>query len=208
MINEIRYVDHEWPVAGCGFLLEAGSDTLAATAKHILTYFKSDSMNAVSFGTMLKSWRMHPKNNPDDVVVVGELINEGASEAIDRIPSPRDWLLFKVKEKSLNIQPLKPRDTPLEPGEPVYIVGWRYSDRDCPQVIYKGAYVRSEEGSILISTERLAENTMPGLSGSPVIDSMGRVIGLMSQKAGRLERVSSLEYPLGILRDSADSPER
>jgi hypothetical protein len=200
MINEITYTDQHHPIAGCGFLMVANGDTLAATAKHVLTFFKSGSMSRVSFGGTLESWRMFPKNNPDDFVVLDRLINEDPEEPIDGVPSSRDWLLFRVKEKSPNIQPLELRETPMEPGERVYIVGWRYTDRDCPQVIYEGAFAGAENGTILVSTQELADNTMPGLSGAPVIDSRGRVVGLMSAKAGKKERLSSLDYPREVLR--------
>ena len=179
--------------------MDTGDEVLAATAKHILTYFKSETMNSVSFGDALETWRMFPKNSPDDLIIVDELINENAEEPIDQVPASADWLLFTVKERSDNIQPLRFRSSPLQPGEPVYIVGWRYSDKDCPQVVYEGNFVRAEEGSFLITTKELADNTMPGLSGSPVIDSNGYVIGLMSQKADKMERPSSLEYPRSIL---------
>jgi hypothetical protein len=199
MINQIDYVDEHFPVAGCGFLIDTGEEIIAATAKHVLVYFKSESMNSVSFGEALRTWKMFPKDNPDDLVVVDALINEDTEEPLEDIPSARDWLLFTVKERSRNIQPLRFRTDPLEPGEPVYIVGWRYSDKDCPQVVYEGNFVSEEKGSFLITTRELADNTMPGLSGSPVIDSRGYLIGLMSQKAGKMERPSSLDYPRTII---------
>jgi hypothetical protein len=199
MVNQIEYADTSFPIAGCSFLLDTGEDTVAVTAKHVLTYFKSETMNSVSFGNTLRSWKMFPKDNPDDVVVVGALINEDTDAPIDRVPPGRDWLLFSIKEKSANIVPLKFRDRPFEVGEDVYIIGWRYSDRNCSQRIYEGNYVESEDGTILISTKLLKHNTMPGLSGAPVIDSNGRVIGLMSQKHGELERLSSINYPKEVL---------
>jgi hypothetical protein len=152
-------------------------------------------MKSVSFGETLKLWKMFPKNNPEDVVVVDKLINEDPEEPLEEIPSERDWLLFTIKERSLNIQPLKFRSSPMKEGETVYIIGWRYTDRDCPQVVYEGNFVRSEKGSFLITTKELTDNTTPGLSGSPVIDSKGYLLGLMSKKAGEMERPSSLEYP-------------
>ena len=87
------------------------------------------------------------------------------------------------------------RSNPMQKGEIVYIIGWRYTDTDCPQVVYEGNFVRSEGGSFLITTKELTDNTMPGLSGSPVIDSGGYLLGLMSQKAGKMERPSSTDYP-------------
>ena len=200
MINEIDYVDKHHPIAGCAFLLDTGRDTLAVTAKHVLVYFKSEKMNSVCFNNTLKSWEMYPKNNPGDRVNVDRLINENPDEPIDRIPPDRDWLLFEIKEKSPNIEPLKFRTEPLVAGEKVYIIGWRYTDKNCPQVIYEGAFVKSDDGSILISTKELADNTMPGLSGAPVVDSKGYLIGLMSQKAGKMERPSSIDYPKKVLK--------
>jgi hypothetical protein len=99
MINHIEYIDKIHSVAGCSFLLDTGDDTLAATAKHILTYFKSKNMNSVSFKNTLKTWKMYPKNNPVDSVIVDKLINENADEAIDKpIASKVDWLLFSIKK--------------------------------------------------------------------------------------------------------------
>jgi len=203
MINQIEYTDNHHPIAGCGFLLDTGDEILAATAKHILVYFKSDSMESVSFKNSLRLWKMFPKDNPDDAVVVDKLINENPDEPLEKIPPEKDWLLFTIKNRSDNIQPLKFRTSPMKEGETVYIIGWRYSDKDCPQVVYKGNFVRQEEGSFLITTKKLSDNTMPGLSGSPVIDSKGYLIGLMSQKAGRMERPSSIDFPRMLLEKRA-----
>jgi hypothetical protein len=200
MINSIEYVDAHHPVAGCSFLLDTGTDTIAATAKHILTYFKSKAMSSVSFENTLKIWRMYPKDSQDDVVVVDQLINEDRNEPIDDIPSKYDWLLFSIKKGSQNIQPLKFREKPLVPGEQVFIIGWRYTDKDCSQRIYQGNYVRSADGAVVISTKELADNTIPGLSGAPVVDSNGRLIGLMSRKNGKMEQLASIEYPREVLR--------
>jgi hypothetical protein len=199
MINQIEYADTSFPVAGCSFLLDAGDDTLAVTAKHVLTYFKSGGMNSVSFRNTLEQWKMFPKDNPQDVVIVDALINENDGEPIDNIPSVTDWLLFSVRAKSTNLLPLKFRSAPLRKGERVYIVGWRYSDKNCRQRIYEGNFVRIEQGTVLISTRELADNKMPGLSGAPVIDGNGDLIGIMSRKAGKMERLSSLAYPREIL---------
>lgn len=199
MINSIEYQDKSFPVAGCGFLLDTGKDTIAVTAKHILIYFKSEQMNSVSFQNSLKVWKMFPKNNSTDIVIIDKMINENDKETIDRIPSKKDWLLFSIKQKSKSIQPLKFRATSLKRGEKVYILGWRYTDENCPQVVYEGNFVKYDNGTVLFSTKKLQDNKIPGLSGSPVVDSKGSLVGIMSQKAGKLERASSIEYPIKLV---------
>jgi hypothetical protein len=182
--------------------LDTEKGVFAVTAKHVLTFFKSDRMTSVSFGDSLKSWIMFPKNNPADTVVIDALINENPGEPIKGpCPSSVDWLLFSIKNKSNNIQPLKFRSQPLESQEKVYIVGWRYSDKDCPQVVYEGNYIETQDGAVIISTKTLQDNKTPGLSGSPVIDSHGHLIGIMSQKYGKMERLGSIDYPKRIIAE-------
>ncbi len=50
----------ELPVAGCGFLLEFNGEIYAATAKHVLTCFRSEPMDAVDFAGTLRRWHLFP----------------------------------------------------------------------------------------------------------------------------------------------------
>ncbi len=81
----------------------------------------------------------------------------------------------------------------------MFIVGWTYADKDGGQRIHEGKVVESRDGAFLVSTESLADNTIPGLSGAPVIDAEGQVIGIMCRKSGKMELPSSTEYPAAIL---------
>jgi hypothetical protein len=206
MINQIEYTDAKHPVAACGFLVDIGDEVVAATAKHVLIYFKSEAMDSVSFEGTLERWRMFPKDRPEEIVVIDQLINRDRVEPLRRIPPSRDWLLFTIRERTDAVQPLKLRTSPLDPGEKVFVVGWR-STGEGRQDVYEGRFVRRDRGSVLISVEALTDNTMPGLSGSPVIDARGYVVGLMSAKSGRLQRLAPVEYPLAILRERS-APEQ
>ena len=204
LVNQIDYEEKHHPVAGCGFLLEFEAETVAATAKHVLTYFKSSEMDSVDFKGTLKSWKMFPKDHPAYVVVVDELINQDADESITDIPCGKDWLLFTVKKRSKKIQPLRLRTTPLEEGEPIYLIGWRYTEKDCPQVVYDGKFVRMEKDSVCITVPKLIENTIPGLSGAPVIDGKGYVIGIMSRGKGEIQRAWPIAYPRRLLKERTE----
>jgi hypothetical protein len=204
MINEIEYTDARHPTAGCGFLVETRNGIVAATAKHVLLYFKSDSMDSVSFQGSMTSWRMFPKDNPSRVTVLGELINEDREQPLKKFPAGQDWLLFTVKERADGVQPLRFRTTPLQTDETVYVVGWRYPDTG-PQRILEGRFVRTDRKSVLIDVPALTDNTIPGLSGSPVIDRHGYVIGLMSTKAGKLQRLAGIDYPMTVLEEAGET---
>jgi len=52
---------------------------------------------------------------------------------------------------------------------------------------------------VIVSADALVDNTIPGLSGAPVIDAAGYVIGLMSTKYGKLQRLAPADYPRSLL---------
>jgi len=151
----------------------------------------------------LKSWKMFPKDSPADVVVVDELVNRDPGESLKGIPCGKDWLLFTIRTRSDKIRPLRIRTTPLVKGEPVYLIGWRYTEKDRPQIVFDGVFVRSEKDSVCITAEKLIDNTIPGLSGSPVIDGKGYLIGIMSRGKGEIQRLSPVEYPRKLLKARA-----
>jgi S1-C subfamily serine protease len=200
MVNAIRYTDSNHPRAGSAFLLDTGDEIVAVTAKHVLRYFKSEAMDSVSFRGTLVRWEMFPKDDPSDVTLARALINEDDDESLEGIRAERDWVLLNVERVSETVTPLRLRTTPLEPGETVFVVGWRYTDEG-PQHVRRGQVVRSEQGSVLIDVPELADNKMPGLSGTPVIDSRGYVIGLMSSKSGKRESLAGVDYPQQVLRE-------
>jgi hypothetical protein len=66
--------------AGSGFLLKYKDKVYGITAKHVLFFAKTDSMNTISFGEDLKSWEFVSKTSPNKKVVAGKLINENPQE--------------------------------------------------------------------------------------------------------------------------------
>ena len=61
-----------------------------------------------------------------------------------------------VKHASKKIQPVRFRTKPLQRGERVYVLGWRYTEKDCPQIVYEGEYLSAVTASRSFQSARLA----------------------------------------------------
>ncbi len=139
MINEVwysngeRYVHPSFEYAATGFLIDTGTDTVAATVKHALWVAKMKSMNTVDLRG-LRRWVMHPKGNLKDSVVIDYLVNTDTTEILNGPQSSitqRDWLVFTTRYRSAAIHPLKPRYSKVERGERIYFTGCPYSEQKC-----------------------------------------------------------------------------
>ena len=204
--NGDRYIDPSFTYAGTGFLIDNGTDTLAATAKHVLWIAKNKKATTVQINHDMQQWIMKPKGSTKDSVLIDKLINEDSAEILEGQASTiidRDWLVFSVKNVVGNIVPLKPRYSPLVTGEKVYIPGCAYNDSTC--MVYEGKVLRKEGMDILIECNM--KEHMGGSSGSPVIDANGFLIGILSSgamdnKTGKNVTIAvSTEYLYNVLHN-------
>lgn len=200
--NGDRYIDPSFKYAGTGFLIDNGRDTLAATAKHILWIAKNKKVEGTEINADLRRWVMTTKKNTTDSVLVGRLLNEDPDERLEGSSSTileRDWLVFSVKKSSPKLYPLKPRYTPVKPGEKVYILSCAYEDST--STVYNGTVYRKLGMDILIQHDM--GNQKPGSSGSPVIDANGYLIGIISSgttiDVGEVAVAISTEYLKDVL---------
>lgn len=215
LINEVqykngdRYIDPSFRYAGTGFLINTGTDTLAATAKHILWVAKNKQSSSVSINAHLQQWTMRPKGNTQDRAIMDQLLNEDPNENLEGAGSSiteRDWIVFSVKKSSPKLYPLKPRFTPVQAGEKVYIISCPYNDSSTQ--IHPGVVVRKYGLDIFIDRDPNAN--MGGSSGSPVIDANGYLIGIISASTvdnltGKPVVVAiSSEYLAGVLNKKPD----
>lgn len=187
LINNVSYNNSEFdnPNASNGFLVKHNKATYAITAKHILMIAKSDKMQFVDFAGELKQWKMHPKNDSSSYVVLDELLSTNQKDSLTwsymdtNWDTYNDWLVFSIKENNTKHKPLKFRKTPLMKGEKVYAVGWSYGDKTGAQRVY--AYTFDEiEGNYLNLIQVTGPPSLGGLSGTPIVDEKGDLVGLVS----------------------------
>ena len=189
MINDVIFKDSKFDRfnIGCGFLLKVNQDTFAITAKHIICIAKTDIMKTTNFENGLKQWTMYPKDKKEQTVIMDRLLNEDKTDSVSfefinrHDTTYNDYLIFKIKQNNSRLKPLEMRKTKLKNGEILYAIGWTYNDTEGSQRIYKYSYYQSKGTRFTMRLINAPENG-GGLSGSPVVDSDGLLVGIMSGK--------------------------
>lgn len=207
--NGDKYLDPSINYAASGFLLDTGKDTLAITAKHIIWLAKNKASDKVYINNHLKTWKMYPKDNPRDSVIIDRLINEDLNEKLFNGPEngvlQRDWLVFTTKYVSPNIQPVKLREKSVKVGDKVYLTGNPY--RFDKTLIAEG-YISKKAGNTLFvrfNDPTIRTAFLGGASGSPILDEKGQLVGIFSNgqldpKTGeRITYVNSTAYLKKVL---------
>lgn len=182
LTNRIAFVDSTFdqPRFSCGFLVKYQSDTFAVTAKHLLKIIKTDQMQTLNFENQVKSWTLFPLDKKDQLVVTGKLLNEDKSASLDESSTyQQDWLLFSLKSNHAKVKPLAIRTTPLIPGEKCYVIGWTRKIETGSQRVYEFEYYKTIGDRILLK-DIIVPEQFGGLSGAPVVDEQGLVVGIVS----------------------------
>ena len=182
LVNKIQFFNSKYdqPKFSCGFLLNYGNDTFAVTAKHLLKIIRTDNMTNVSFENNIKDWSLYSLNDPSEVVMCERLLNENKSELLaSKSTYENDWLIFSIRQNVSKVKPLKIRTTPLIQGEKLYVVGWTRTMENGPQRVYEFAYHKTIGNRILLKDVLIPEK-LGGLSGSPLLDEEGLVVGIVS----------------------------
>lgn len=196
--NGNKYEDPTITYAASGFLLDTGKDTLAITAKHVIWVARNKASDKVYINDHLKTWKMYPKHNPKDSVIIDRLINEDPNEKLFNGPEngvlQRDWLVFTTKYVSPNIQPVKLREKPVKVGDKVYLTGNPYQ---FDKTLIADGYISKKSGNTLyIKFNEPAIRTafLGGASGSPILDENGQLVGIFSNSQLEIKTGERIAY--------------
>ncbi len=187
LINNVSFKNPSFnkPNASNGFLVQYKNEAYAITAKHILNIAKTDKMKFVDFEGELKQWKMHSKNDSTQYVIIDKLLNTNKTDSLTwtymdaNWDNYNDWLVFSIKENKTKHKPLKIRTKPLKKDETLYVVGWSYKDSIGTQRVYQYKFDKVD-GNYYNLKQIKGPKSLGGLSGSPVLDRNGNVIGLVS----------------------------
>lgn len=194
LLNKIQFYNAslDQPKFGCGFLMKYDGDTFAITAKHIINIIKPAEMKTLSFEAVIKEWSLFPLEKGNEQVVTGSLLNENKTQLLaDKSIYKDDWLIFSIKSNQSRVKVLEARTTPLIPGEKLYVIGWTRNMESGPQRVYEFEYYKTINHRILLK-EILVPEQFGGLSGAPLVDTQGKVVGIVSN--GTVDPETSKKY--------------
>jgi len=182
LINRIDFFDPKLnqPRFCTAFLLQYNNDTFAVTAKHLLKIIKPPQMKALSFDGFIKNWVLFPLDKKDDTIITSKLLNQNTAASLDdKAIYDNDWLVFSIQSNHSTVKPLQARTTPLVPGEKLYVIGWTRKMETGKQRVYEFEYYKTIGHRILLK-EIIVPEQFGGLSGAPVVDEQGAVVGIVS----------------------------
>ena len=193
LTNTVRFTDTTFTEIANAFLIDTGYDTLGVTCKHFFLLFKKIGLTHIDPGAGLEEWSAYPKARPDKKVEFGEMINKDSIEETGEFNTlkDRDWILFRLKNGTNGVYPLKIRMTPLEKGETVYSVGWS-AIQNTEEPLLARMQVWENMGNYCYISTPDANVDPHGSSGSPVIDTNGHLVGLVSGAEGDLGVIAAV----------------
>ena len=178
LTNRVRYRDGRSMIGASSFAMQHQDSVVIMTARHLLGSSGGIEPEVMpsEFDTMLEYWEAHPRGAKD-------ASTRGIASAMDVADSSWvDAFAIAVPHAPATAQVLTPRDETVEVGEVVYLLGCERARPDCVQDTHQARVIAVEP---LGFTIRL-QDPVPagGMSGAPIVDRNGRVIGLCARAEG------------------------
>ncbi|HKK61436.1 MAG TPA: trypsin-like peptidase domain-containing protein [Bacteroidales bacterium] len=195
LTNEISFSDTTYYDIANSFLVDTGFDTIGVSCKHFFLVFQNQpGLNSIDLGNTFNYWKMYSKNHKEKTVSIKRLINSNSNEQIGQFNTlkNRDWIIFEIEEQNNKLYPLKIRYTPVKNNEILYAVGWRKSQKDNSKPVLKKIQSYRNLGNYFYI--KPSKNQPRGMSGSPVIDKNGYLVGIVSGQEGNLGVIGGIEY--------------
>ena len=197
LTNEISFKDTTYKNLANSFLIDTGYDTLGISCKHIFMVFQYPvGLKSIDLGKDFNYWKLYPRNDTEKDIVIKRLINTDSLEIIGQFNTlkVRDWILFEIDKKDLDLYPLKIRYSPVKTNEIIYAVGWGTKQEDNSQYALTKLKCYMNLGDYFY-TQTLSTDIHPaGRSGSPVIDKNGYLVGIVSGAEGKFGVIGSVNY--------------
>lgn len=179
-INTVQFgAGAEQPFLGSGFVIEHEGRLYGVTAKHVLLMRAGGPPANTDVQSELSHWRLRDPRG-DAQLAFGPLLNGDEHEAVTEDVLKRDTLLFDLPAAG-DFKPLRLAASAPKLGERLHAVGCSYdTEQTCAQDRYAGVLLERQGHNLLIDLGSQDLGAMFGLSGAPVLNESGEVVGIVS----------------------------
>lgn len=211
-VNDVQFASSsEQAFLGSGFVVEHRGRYYGVTAKHVLLMRNGGPPATTDVAAELGHWSLRdPRSRA--TLAFGRLLNGNPAEPVTPDVLKRDTLIFEVRNpgpfKALRLASKEPRK-----GDTLQAIGCAYAtEATCAQDRYTGTYIERQGANLLIDLGEQSLDKMFGLSGAPVLNSAGEVVGIVSNvlpDSGGTPRFAPVDVTyLRTLLNAADSGDR
>ena len=204
LTNEIGFEDTTFSDLANSFIVSTGYDTLGVSCKHIFMVFENQlGLETIDLGSDFKYWKLYPKNNKGNYIFTKRLINKDPQEIIGQFNTlkVRDWILFEIDNQNFDLYPLKIRYGPVKTNEVVYAAGWGMNQKDNRMPALTKLQCVNDLGDYYYMRVLSTDTQPQGRSGSPVIDTNGYLVGIVSGAEGNYAVIGSVNYLRNIFKN-------
>ncbi|MGE4072580.1 MAG: serine protease [Lysobacterales bacterium] len=179
-VNDVQFASaREQAFLGSGFVIEHQGRLFGVTAKHVLLMREGGPPEHTDIQPQLEHWRLRDPRSRE-TLEFGRLLNGSATEAVDLEVLKRDTLVFELGSAG-PFKPLHLASSAPKPGERLHAVGCSYAtETSCAQDVYAGEMLERQGVNLLIDLGAQSLETMFGLSGAPVLNEAGELVGIVS----------------------------
>lgn len=192
LTNGAEFADGQRMDGASAFLVQAGAQRYAVTAKHLIGEDGGIEPKKLPshLNAELVAWQLFARRQAPDTLQINQLLNTVDTDSSDA-------LVFSLKNAKTSYQALIARyDAPAK-GEEVYLIGCPYAEPDCRQNRYPVQVVDTSASAYLLTEN--PEPDLKGFSGCPVVDKQGRVIGLLRGSAELDGKRYTIITPIGVV---------
>jgi hypothetical protein len=179
-INTVQFGSAaEQAFLGSGFVIEHQGRLYGVTAKHVLLMRAGGPPANTDVQSEISHWRLRDPRS-DAQLAFGRLLNGDEHEAVNEDVLKRDTLLFDLPAAG-DFKPLRLAARDPEPGERLHAVGCSYdTEATCAQDHYTGVLLERQGHNLLIDLGSQDLQAMFGLSGAPLLNESGELVGIVS----------------------------
>lgn len=181
-VNDVSFgPDNKIDHLGNGFVVQYQGRYFGVTAKHVLLMTKNTGAKGTELPAQTQ-WVLRNKAAPALTQTFGKALNGSANEALDMKVLETDTLVFALDSAPQGFAVLQLASKEVVVGDALTAVGCSYNaPADCRGEQHRGKVVELKAPHLMVDLGKTDLRGLYGMSGAPVLNAAGELVGIVSQ---------------------------